>query len=151
MKYIKNFTDDDTRFLSNFYPYKKDGTKYDVDVYIVYNNIVFDCVENAYQAAKFLDIQKQKDFSSLTPYETKEYWIDKTPENQNWEYIKLDIMKDLVFQKFNNSQQLKKMLIETGNAILEEGNTWNDTFWGICDGKGQNHLGKILMDIRENF
>ena len=31
---------------------------------------------------------------------------------------------------------------------LVEGNTWNDTLWGVCEGKGRNILGIILMEIR---
>lgn len=60
-------------------------------------------------------------------------------------------MQDLVWQKFSNSPELAKMLLETGDAVLEEGNDWGDTFWGICDGKGENHLGKILMHTREKL
>jgi predicted NAD-dependent protein-ADP-ribosyltransferase YbiA (DUF1768 family) len=45
---------------------------------------------------------------------------------------------------------LREMLLDTGDAILEEGNMWNDTFWGIDlnTGKGQNHLGRLLMERR---
>ncbi len=34
---------------------------------------------------------------------------------------------------------------------LVEGNWWNDTFWGVCNGEGQNNLGKILMKIRKEI
>ena len=40
-------------------------------------------------------------------------------------------------------------LINTGDAILIEGNTWGDTYWGVCDGVGENRLGKLLMEVRE--
>ncbi len=46
-------------------------------------------------------------------------------------------------------KELKQKLISTGNSILEEGNYWNDTFWGICKEKEENHLGKLLMKVRE--
>lgn len=39
----------------------------------------------------------------------------------------------------------------TGNAELIEGNTWNDTFWGVCNGEGENNLGKLLMKVRTNL
>lgn len=32
--------------------------------------------------------------------------------------------------------------------INNEGNTWGDKFWGVCDGEGENHLGKLLMEVR---
>ncbi len=33
---------------------------------------------------------------------------------------------------------------------IVERNTWNDTFWGVCKGKGENHLGILLMEIRDS-
>jgi len=30
----------------------------------------------------------------------------------------------------------------------EIGNHWGDRYWGVCDGKGENNLGKIQMGIR---
>ena len=39
----------------------------------------------------------------------------------------------------------------TGDAELVEGNTWNDTYWGVCNGVGHNHLGKILMQVRQEL
>lgn len=148
---IETFTKDETRFLSNFYPYKKDGTKYPFAVKVLYNDIEFDCVENAYQAAKFSDKEKQIEFSKMSPYETKSYWEENKNYRSDWNEIKLQIMKDLVEQKFSNSKELQNMLLATGDAILEEGNDWNDTFWGVCNNIGSNHLGKILMTIRENL
>ena len=38
-----------------------------------------------------------------------------------------------------------------GEEYLEEGNTWHDTYWGVCNGKGKNKLGKILMQVREEL
>lgn len=43
---------------------------------------------------------------------------------------------------------LSEMLEATGDAELIEGNHWGDTFWGVCNGVGQNNLGKLLMAIR---
>jgi predicted NAD-dependent protein-ADP-ribosyltransferase YbiA (DUF1768 family) len=34
---------------------------------------------------------------------------------------------------------------------LVEGNWWNDTYWGICDGTGRNRLGQLLMDLRNTL
>ena len=48
------------------------------------------------------------------------------------------------------NEVLKALLLATGDAELQEGNTWNDTFWGVSSktGKGKNTLGKILMKVR---
>jgi hypothetical protein len=59
-------------------------------------------------------------------------------------------MVDLLCQKFTNSE-LRQKLLATEDAILIEGNTWGDTFWGVCKGVGKNHLGKILMAIRKEL
>jgi predicted NAD-dependent protein-ADP-ribosyltransferase YbiA (DUF1768 family) len=56
-------------------------------------------------------------------------------------------MHDLVMQKFS-IPELSKMLLSTGNKYIEETNTWGDTYWGVCNGVGENNLGKILMSIR---
>ena len=57
-------------------------------------------------------------------------------------------MFDIVLSKFASNPVLKNLLLDTNNEELIEGNTWNDTYWGVCNGEGQNHLGKILMKVR---
>ncbi len=44
--------------------------------------------------------------------------------------------------------ELCRLLLSTGNRSLVEENTWGDTFWGTVNGYGENHLGRILIDIR---
>ena len=65
--------------------------------------------------------------------------------------VKVKLMFDLVTEKFKQNPELKQKLLETGNQELIEGNTWNDTFWGVCNGQGQNWLGKILMLVRSEI
>jgi len=64
-----------------------------------------------------------------------------------WDDMKLSVMRDLLIWKFG-FKALAEKLLATGDAELIEGNTWGDTYWGICRGVGSNHLGKLLMDIR---
>jgi predicted NAD-dependent protein-ADP-ribosyltransferase YbiA (DUF1768 family) len=59
-------------------------------------------------------------------------------------------MEDLSRQKFSHPE-LRQKLLDTGSCTLVEGNTWGDTFWGVCDGVGENHLGKLLMTIRADL
>lgn len=59
-------------------------------------------------------------------------------------------MRDLLIQKFED-EQLKIDLLDTGDVELIEGNTWDDTFWGVCNGVGTNWLGRLLMEIRSNL
>lgn len=57
-------------------------------------------------------------------------------------------MRALLMVKFAPATELAERLLATGDAQLVEGNTWGDTFWGVCDGVGENHLGRLHMWIR---
>jgi hypothetical protein len=56
-------------------------------------------------------------------------------------------MRELITLKFAD-KELRKKLLATGESYLEETNTWRDTFWGVCNGVGENWLGKLLMEER---
>lgn len=127
-------------FLSNFYPAS-----------FVYNNFYWSNSEAAYQAMKSLDPRVHSKFASYTnPGEAKRAgkMVDLRPD---WDEVKQEIMLDIVFCKFKQNPDLRDKLLATGHARLEEGNTWKDTYWGVCppySGKGANNLGKILMTVR---
>jgi len=76
---------------------------------------------------------------------------------EDWEEIKVPLMTELVFLKFEQNQDLKNKLLSMNLAKLVEGNYWHDNFWGNCfcsrckDIEGQNVLGIILMGVREYF
>lgn len=134
---ITSFTGE-YRFLSNFYR---------VDVELGRDGDVYPTVENAYQAAKTTDRSERIPFRSCTPGQAKRMGrrLELRPD---WEEVKVDIMRHLLRQKFA-SGPLARLLLATGDAELVEGNTWNDTFWGVCRGKGRNMLGKLLMETRK--
>jgi len=67
----------------------------------------------------------------------------------NWnEFYRLPAMLTALRYKFA-IPELRHLLIATGDSYLEETNTWNDQFWGVCDGEGKNMLGKFLMKVRD--
>ena len=66
---------------------------------------------------------------------------------EDWDDIKVDVMRFTIALKFNN-KFLAKKLLETGDARLIEGNTWGDNFWGVCNGEGMNTLGLLLEEKR---
>jgi hypothetical protein len=127
------------RFLSNFYPCE-----------IEYEGLIFHSVEAAYQASKCNDIDERRQFCDLSPVEAKKRGR-KVPLPLLFNKQKDVIMLVLVRQKFERSSELRDLLISTGDALLIEGNTWGDTYWGVCNGVGQNKLGYILMQVRDEL
>ncbi len=123
-------------FLSNFYP-----------ALITYKNINYPTSEHAFQAAKTLDAEKRQMIAILdTPGKAKRAGR-KLEIRPDWESVKLYVMLEILRIKFSNSDLACK-LISTGQKFLAEGNNWNDTFWGVCSGKGKNQLGRLLMRVR---
>jgi ribA/ribD-fused uncharacterized protein len=70
---------------------------------------------------------------------------------EDWERVKFAVMEEVVRDKFTRHPDLAAKLLATGDAVLEEGNTRGDQTWGVYDSKGENRLGKILMNIREEL
>ncbi len=134
---IDSFEGED-RFLSNFYP-----------AIIRFDGLSFPTVENAYQAAKTLNPQERMLFEYVLPGKAKRMG-KKVTKRSDWSEVKLSIMEELLRQKFAD-EHLKDKLLHTRNLRLIEGNVWNDTFWGVCKGVGENHLGKLLMKIRDEL
>ncbi len=107
-------------------------------------------VEHAYQAAKTVDLKQRWKFQcDVTPGMAKRMG-QALKLRPDWEEVRVDIMRDLLMQKFSPSIPRRKLL-STFQAELIEGNTWNDTFWGVCGGVGENMLGKLLMEVRQHY
>lgn len=69
----------------------------------------------------------------------------------NWSQIKFARMRAVLCAKFNQHEDLRELLISTGQARLVEAGTVNNAvnrLWGEVDGKGQNMLGVMLMELR---
>lgn len=141
---ISSFTGE-YRFLSNFYPINLVVKRDDV----IYN---FHTLENAYQAMKCADKENIILFTNprLSPGEAKQ--LGKNIRlTSGWNGIKIQVMENLLNQKFDKDRnpELYWMLQSTKPKELIEGNHWGDTFWGVCNNRGHNHLGKLLMKIRD--
>ena len=59
-------------------------------------------------------------------------------------------MENGLRQKFKYPE-LREQLLSTGDQELVEGNWWRDFYWGVCNGVGDNNLGKLLMKIRDDI
>ncbi len=129
------------RFLSNFWAAE-----------LEYEGLLFPTSEAAYQAAKTLDFQLRLYIAKLdTPNDAKRAGrkLDVRPD---WSEVKLRVMEEVVWAKFSQNLHLKRELLNTGDAELIETNHWSDVFWGTCmNGNGLNHLGKILMSVRDRL
>lgn len=137
------------KFLSNF-----------VESPFTFEGIRYPTVEHAYQERKTLDITQCEDIRNVPTafLAAKIGRSNKITLRNDWYDIKGKIMANLVYEKFKQNPELTKMLIETGDAILIEGNYWHDNYFGICScvkchegEQPMNMLGEILMDVRNKL
>lgn len=131
------------RFLSNFWPAS-----------FVWQGRLWPTAEHAYQAAKTLDPGQQQRILELTSPAYAKRAGKLVTLRADWEQVKAQVMTEIVFEKFNQNPELKRRLLNTGTARLEEGNNWKDRVWGICppgSGQGRNLLGTILMVLRHHW
>lgn len=132
---------DETRWLSNM-----------MTVDVVYDGYAFKSVEHAYQYAKCETDEWRAvcQDPNLNPYQIKRKSKDIVIRD-NWDEIKLLVMEGLLIQKYNQ-EPYQELLLATGNQNIQEGNNWNDTFWGVdlknSPNIGENHLGRLIMNIR---
>jgi ribA/ribD-fused uncharacterized protein len=126
-------------FLSNFTPSE-----------VIWMGVRYPTVEHAYQAAKSPSEVIRRSFAYLSNPGQAKREGRKIQIREDWEEIKVNVMRSLLIQKFNNTELFEK-LKATAPHELVEGNWWNDTFWGVCRGVGKNMLGKLLMEIRDGL
>lgn len=125
------------RYLSNFHLCE-----------IEYEGRMYISTENAFQAAKTLNLEERKHFEKCPPADSK-HLGRQVVLRPNWDDMKDKLMYDLCKQKFTKHEYLKSLLLATEGKYLEETNWWNDRYWGAgFNHTGENKLGKILMRIR---
>ena len=141
MVMIKQFQEK-YRWLSNFFPCR-----------ITLNGVTFQSVEHAYQSEKSSDLDwKKKCQEILSPGKIKRDAKKLEINRKEWDKKKLKIMEICIDQKFSK-EPFRTKLLETGEEEIQEGNNWNDEFWGVNlkTGKGSNHLGKLIMKKRDRL
>jgi predicted NAD-dependent protein-ADP-ribosyltransferase YbiA (DUF1768 family) len=133
---VKGFTEQ-YKFLSSYFhfPFKYNG--------IEYNNVVCAFVAQSLSS----DVQRKtvgkmlpaQAIATVKKYTTKEFSVEE----------QLDLMKEICRAKFSDKELKEKLLATEGELINET--TWGNTFWGTNNDEGENHLGKILQELREEF
>ncbi len=128
-------------YLSNFYPAP-----------VIVDGLRYLNSESAYQAAKCANFADRHQYTEQQPNVSK-HMARNIPIREDWNQVKIPEMKKIVRAKFTQNPHLARYLLDTGDAELYEGNTWHDWFWGvdIKTLEGANHLGHILMELREDF
>jgi N-glycosidase YbiA len=123
-------------FLSNFH-----------SAVVELDGVHYPTVEHAYQAAKTLNPTERAEIRVVSAGQAKRLGR-KVKIRPDWEAIKVDVMWNLLVQKFQRNNGFGIWLVNTGDAELVEGNHWGDTYWGVCKGEGLNMLGHLLMARR---
>ena len=123
-------------FLSNFYMCN-----------FLYNEVEYKSIEHAFQSLKTEDENESIQIREAPTASLSKMYGRSCHIRKDWDSIKENLMWDLIRHKFQDND-LRDKLIATNHSLLVEGNDWGDTFWGICNGKGKNLLGELLMRMR---
>lgn len=134
------------KFLSNFW---SSAVRLDSDEF----PDTYPTVEHAFQAAKTLSRRERREVREAATPELAKLLGRQVTLRPAWDMIKLNVMRDLIWQKFTIDTDLRARLLATEDAELVEGNTWGDRYWGVDleTGAGENMLGKVLMAVREKI
>jgi ribA/ribD-fused uncharacterized protein len=137
---IRRF-DGEHAFLSNFHP----------SPIMTPTGLAFPTAEHLYQALKTNDLAWFERIRLASTPGMAKHFGRAAPRVNGWDEMKVRVMRGVLRAKFTQNVDLLQKLLATGDAGLIEGNTWGDRFWGVCRGEGENHLGKLLMELREEM
>jgi len=149
---IVHFKSEEHKFLSNFYLCE-----------VEFVGIIYPSVEHAYMSAKS---NEEVEIDGVK-YNWKKYCALPTVSPgkiksesrfvtlvDNWDYLRMHIMHVCLLNKFSKPD-MRARLLATGDQNIQEGNWHGDRFWGVDlrenPNVGENHLGRLLMEIRNGF
>ena len=109
--------------------------------------------EHYFQAQKFFDESyREKIRIAHSPKDAANLGRSRDyPLRPDWEDVKDAVMRFAVETKFRTHEEIRALLLSTGDQDIVE-NAPGDYYWGCgADGTGKNILGKILMEVREKL
>lgn len=143
------------RFNKSHYKYSSFSNFYPCE--IQYDGNAYTSSEAAWQSLKTMDSETRKEFVDLSPASAKKRGR-RVKLREDWEEVKYPLMIDVCYTKFSQNENIRQILLSTGDEILEEDTTgWHDNEWGNCrcvackNIEGKNLLGKALMVVRKEL
>ena len=135
------------KFLSNFYPAKfKDCT-----------GAEWPTSEHYFQAMKTEDLDEREMIRNASTPGKAKYLGRNVKLREDWNKIKIEVMKNAISYKFRQNPDLYQKLLDTEDRYIVEGNYWHDNIWGDCycekcrNIRGKNYLGRLLMGLRNKL
>ncbi|MDY3766241.1 MAG: NADAR domain-containing protein [Lachnospiraceae bacterium] len=119
---------------------------------IEYEGLTYPSAESAFQASKLLDHKARMPFTAYKQDKVKQRGNSIKPYD-GWEAKQLEIMEEILREKFLQHPDLYEKLLQSREYKLIAGNQKKDKYWGVnlITWEGENHLGEILMKLRNEF
>eukprot|EP00434_Breviolum_minutum_P009104 symbB.v1.2.008019.t1/scaffold498.1/size458234/11 len=122
----------------------------EIPCHVFFNGVMHYSAKHALLAAQFPDATDHLQAPGSSDLSVALKLVEGEAEVKDWSQVRLKAMEKIQRDKFQRSEEYKKKLKETGDRDLVWEND-EDTFWGATKGRGQNHLGRILMDVRNSI
>jgi predicted NAD-dependent protein-ADP-ribosyltransferase YbiA (DUF1768 family) len=126
---------------------------YEVNFYCEEDDTIYPTIQHAFEACK-TDAPCKKRWLAELPLKKAKIATRKWKRWPDWPKEKLFCMRALLRDKFTltpNASEYAEVLLSTGDEELVFTGKDADTYWGIVKGEGENHLGKLLMEVRKEL
>ncbi len=118
---------------------------------VFYQGEIWTSAEAAFQATKTDDSEiKKKIFYAQTVQQVKKIGETITVTDE-WINKQINIMKEITYAKFSQNKVLCNLLLQTEKEKIVYHDSENNTFWGVYNNFGYNHLGLILEQVRDQL
>lgn len=120
-------------------------------VYLPGDSNHYPSVEHAFQASKTDDLATRQAIRAASSAKDAKVAARGIQISDAWRAASGRIMEALVRDKFRRHDKYREQLLSTGRQLLAFLNDHNDRVWGVCNGKGENKLGLLLTQIRDDI